>query len=111
MRNAKWNKYEATLLIDGYKKVANGHASVKEVAMRISERIRPSNLQDCDTYRNVNGITLQLGAIQFLMTDGAHGISHVSNLFREIVKLYKEDPTEFARLLDEARQSYPNKIF
>ena len=79
--------------------------------MRISERIRPSNLQDCETYRNVNGITLQLGAIQFLMTDGAHGISHVSNLFREIVRLYKEDPTEFARLLDEAKQRYPNKIF
>ncbi len=111
MKNSKWNKYETALLIDGYKREANGHASIKEVAMRISERIRPSNLQDCETYRNVNGITLQLGAIQFLMTDGAHGISHVSNLFREIVKLYKEDPTEFARLLDEARQSYPNKIF
>ena len=110
MRNAKWNKYEATLLIDGYKKVANCHASVKEVAMRISERIRPSNLQDCDTYRNVNGITLQLGAIQFLMSDGAHGISHVSNLFREMVKLYKEDSTEFAKILEEAEHRYPNKI-
>lgn len=110
MRNAKWNKYEATLLIDGYKKVANGHASVKEVAMRISERIRPSNLQDCDTYRNVNGITLQLGAIQFLMSDGAHGISHVSNLFREMVKLYNEDSTEFAKILEEAEHRYPNKI-
>ena len=69
MKNSKWNKYEAALLIDGYKRVVNGHASIKEVAMRISERIRPSNLQDCETYRNVNGITLQLGAIQFLMAD------------------------------------------
>ena len=65
--------------------------------MRISERIRPSNLLDSETYRNINGITLQLGAIQFLMTDGAHGISHVSNLFREMVKLYKEDSTECLR--------------
>ena len=111
MRNLKWNKYEAALLLDGYNRVANGNASIQEVAMRVSERIRPSNLQDSETYRNVNGITLQLGAIQFLMTDGAHGISHVSNLFREIVRLYKEDPTEFARLLDEAKQRYPNKIF
>ena len=111
MKNSKWNKYEAALLIDGYKRVVNGHASIKEVAMRISERIRPSNLQDCETYRNVNGITLQLGAIQFLMTDGAHGISYVSKLFREIVELYKKDPTEFARLLDDAKQRYPDKIF
>ena len=110
MKNSKWNKYEAALLIDGYNRVANGQASIKEVAMRISERIRPSNLQDCETYRNVNGITLQLGAIQFLMTDGAHGISHVSNLFREIVKLYNEDSTEFVKLLEEAGHRYPNKI-
>ena len=111
MRNTKWNKYEAALLIDGYNRAANGHASIKEVAMRLSERLRPSSLKDSETYRNVNGITLQLGAIQYLISDGAHGISHVSNLFREIVKLYKEDPTEFARLLDEAKQTYPNKRF
>lgn len=110
MRNLKWNKYEAALLLDGYNSVANGNASIHEVAMRISERIRPSNLQDSETYRNVNGITLQLGAIQFLMTDGAYGISHVSNLLREIVELYKKDPTEFARLLEDAKQKYPNKI-
>lgn len=110
MRNLKWNKYEAALLIEGYKRVANGHASIKEIAMRISERIRPSSLQDSETYRNVNGITLQLGAIQFLMTDGVHGIAHVSNLFREMVKLFKENPTEFAKLLEEAKHRYPNKI-
>ena len=40
----------------------------------------------------------------------AHGISHVSNLFREIVKLYKEDSTEFAKLLEEAKHRYPNKM-
>lgn len=109
MRNLKWNKYETALLIDGYKRVANGNSSIKEVAMRLSERIRPSNLKDNDTYRNINGITLQLGAIQFLMTDGAHGISHVSNLFREIIKLYKEDNAAFINLLKEANRRYPNK--
>ena len=66
-------------------------------------------MQDSVTYRNVNGITLQLGAIQFLMTDGAHGISHVSNLFRDTVKLYKENKAAFNRLLEEANQRYPDK--
>lgn len=109
MKNVKWNKYEAALLIDGYKKVANGHASKKEVAMRISERLRLPGLLVSETYRNINGITLQLGAIEFLMTDGAHGISHVSNLFREIIKLYKEDYAAFSYLLEEANRRYPNK--
>ncbi len=109
MRNTKWNKYEAALLIDGYNRVANGKISRKEVALNISERLRYSGLVDSETYRNVNGITLQLGAIEFLMTDGAHGISHVSNLFREIIKLFKDDYAAFANLLEEANHRYPNK--
>lgn len=109
MRNTKWNKYEAALLIDGYNRVANGKISRKEVAVNISERLRYLGLTDGETYRNVNGITLQLGAIEFLMTNGAHGISHVSNLFREIVKLYKEDPAAFNKLFEEANFRYPRK--
>ena len=109
MKNLKWNKYEAALLIDGYNRVAKGHASKKEVAILLSERLRSTGLMISETYRNVNGITLQLGAIEFLMTNGAHGVSHVSNLFREIVKLYKEDYTKFASLLEEANLRYPNK--
>ncbi len=111
MKNIEWNKYETALLIDGYNIVVNGHASKKEVAMNISNRLRFSGLKNNETYRNVNGIILQLGAIEFLMTDGAHGISHVSNLFREIIKLYKEDNTAFANLLKEANRRYPNKSF
>ena len=57
MRNLKWNKYEAALLLDGYNRVANGNASIQEVAMRVSERIRPSNLQDSETYRNAVSYT------------------------------------------------------
>ncbi len=110
MKNIKWNKYEAALLVDAYKRVANGHVSRKEVAMIISERLRIPGLSDSETFRNVNGITLQLGAVEFLMTDGAHGISHVSNLFREIIKLYKEDYAAFTDLLEEANRRYPNKI-
>jgi len=109
MKNSNWNRYEAALLIEGYKRIENGNANRKEVAEEISERLRIGLIENA-TYRNVNGITLQLGAIEFLMTDGAHGISHVSNLFREIVDLYNEDYATFARLLDEANHRYPNKI-
>lgn len=110
MKNSNWNRYEVALLIEAYKKVENGNVSRKEVAEEISERLRTQGVIESVTYRNVNGITLQLGAIEFLMTDGVHGISHVSNLFREIVDLYNEDYATFARLLDEANHRYPNKI-
>ena len=107
MKNSNWNRYEAALLIDGYKRIEQDNVSRKEVAHEISERLRTQELIESATYRNVNGITLQLGAIEYLMTDGAHGISHVSNLFREIVKLYKEDPAAFTKLFEEAYLIYP----
>ena len=109
MKNSNWNRYEAALLIDGYKRIEQDNVSRKEVAHEISERLRTQELIESATYRNVNGITLQLGAIEYLMTDGAHGISHVSNLFREIVKLYKEDPAAFNKLFEEANFRYPRK--
>ena len=109
MRNSTWNKYEVALLIEGYIRIANGNANRKDVAKEISERLRYEKKHESITYRNINGITLQLGAIEYLMTDGAHGISHVSNLFRDMVKLYKEDYSAFVSLLDEANNKYSKK--
>lgn len=110
MRNSAWNKYEVVLLIEGYIRIANGDANRKDVAKEISERLRYEKKHESITYRNINGITLQLGAIEYLMTDGNHGISHVSNLFKEIVKLYKEDSRAFQKLLEKANQQYPKII-
>lgn len=110
MRNSEWNKYEVALLIEGYIRITNGNANRKDVAKEISERLRYEKKHESITYRNINGITLQLGAIEYLMTDGAHGISHVSNLFKEIVKLYKEDNCAFQKLLEKANQLYSKTI-
>lgn len=109
MKNPNWNRYEAALLIEGYKRIEDGGASRKEVVEEISERLRTQGLIESATYRNVNGITLQIGAIEFLMTDGAHGVSHVSHLFREIVELYKENPSAFSILVKQAKTKYPYK--
>ena len=109
MRNSVWNKYEVALLIEGYIRIANGNAYRKDVAKEMSERLQSEVKHESITFRNINGITLQLGAIEYLMTDGAHGISHVSNLFRVMVKLYKEDYSAFVSLLDEANNKYSKK--
>lgn len=110
MRQSAWNKYEVALLLEGYIRIADGNANRKDVAKEISERLRSDNYHENITYRNINGITLQLGAIDYLMSDGAHGISHVSNLFKEIVKLYKEDCCAYQKLLYEAKQRFPDII-
>ena len=79
------------------------------MAEEISERLR-IGLVENTTYRNINGITLHLGAIEYLMTKGARGVSHVSNLFRETVKLFYEDYDAFQELLSKANQKYPKVL-
>lgn len=111
MKNPNWNKYEVALLIEGYKRIESGNVSRKEVAEEISERLGTQGLIENATYRNINGITLQIGAIEFLMTDGTHGVSHVSNMFREIVELYKQNHAAFSVLLKESQHRYPSKRF
>lgn len=105
-----WNKYEAVLLVDAYLKCSNGEISKDKAVAILSRRFRnymvrmgaPIN----ETYRNESGISLQMSAIEYLFTNGASGISHVSNLFREIVDLYRSDIDAFNTILSSAIIKY-----
>ena len=108
--NPKWNKYEIAILVDAYLKVSDGVIPKKEAINVISMRLRGYMIKKkvliSDTYRNNNGITLQMGAVEYLFTDGQHGVKHVSNLIREIVELYQNDRGGFCRLVTEANLIY-----
>ena len=63
-----------------------------------------------ETYRNENGISLQMSAIGYAMGNEANGINHVSNIFREIVKMYNEENDKFHQLLTIANAMYPKAL-
>ena len=111
INNPQWNKYEAALLLEALLKVKERHFSAKEVVANISNRFRDKALLDkkqiSDTYRNKNGISLQLGAMDYAYTNGARGIKHVSKLFYEIVDLYHSDPKQFNSILECAKEIFP----
>lgn len=106
-----WNKHEAVLLVDAYLKCCAGElprtSAVAQVSKRLRDHMKRMGVPISEAYRNEAGISLQMSAIEYLFTDGACGISHVSNLFRDIVDLYRSDQEEFNALLSSAVVKYP----
>ena len=60
-----------------------------------------------DTYRNENGIALQLSAMQYIMTNGEVGLSGGSALFVKVANLFSEDRAAFESKLATAKKYIP----
>ena len=112
--NIGWNKYETAILIDAYVQVKEGKLLRKDAVAQVSKRLRERMLRIgttiSETYRNENGISLQMSAIGYAMGNDSNGISHVSNIFREIVKMYNEENDKFHQLLSIANAMYPKVL-
>ena len=112
--NIGWNKYETAILIDAYVQVKEGKLLRKDAVAQVSKRLRERMLKIgttiSETYRNENGISLQMSAIGYAMGNEANGINHVSNIFREIVKMYNEENDKFHQLLSIANAMYPKVL-
>ena len=112
--NIGWNKYETAILIDAYIQVKDGKLLRKDAVAQVSKRLRERMLRIgttiSETYRNENGISMQMSAIGYAMGNDSNGISHVSNIFREIVKMYNEENDKFHQLLTIANAMYPKVL-
>ena len=101
----QWNQHEVALLIDAYLKVTKG-ADLGQTAEGLSLTLRKLAMQAGqtidDTYRNVNGMKMQLANVQYLFTDGERGLSGASSMIRQMYELYKTDPAEYQTILKEA---------
>ena len=97
MRQPKWDKFEAALLIETYWNIRNGKISRKEAVASLSKLLRdrvPENEID-ETYRIENGINMRLGELDALFNDGMGGLTNTSELFREMVSMYNTDQNAF----------------
>lgn len=102
-----WNQHEVALLIDAYLHITDG-ADLGQTATQLSLTLRDLALRAGtvidDTYRNVNGMKMQLGDVQYLFTDGKKGLSGASSMIQKMFEVYKKQPDEFQRILREAIQ-------
>lgn len=108
-KQIKWDKYEVALLIESTLRIKQRESSRAEELQKLSDILRKKaeniGLDIDDIFRNYNGMSLQVAAIEELLSFGSSD-RHNSRLFEEMVALYKSDLVKYEEILAEAhRQS------
>lgn len=106
-----WSQHETALLIYAYLQISEG-ADPTKTANELSLALRnlavhAGHVID-DTYRNVNGMKMQLANVQYLFTNGEKGLSSASSMIQQMYELYKAHPAEYQTILKEAIQMTGN---
>lgn len=100
-----WTWHEAVILLNAYLLVSEGKVSRQSAISLVSKQLRQMGINngiEIDSiYRNENGITFQMHAMESAYR-GETIIKPATKLFIEVVKLYKNNPDAFSRLLKEA---------
>ena len=90
--NKSWNKYETALLIDTYEKVSKGVVGRTDAVRQLSKRLRDGmtamGVSISDTFRNENGISMQMSTIKNLLTDIDSTFGNPSHVFIDMCDLY-----------------------
>lgn len=106
-RQPLFDEYEAALLLDGYLAILRGN-SRKETIEKVSRSLRRMAENQGktidDSYRNFQGISGQMSALECAWTNGKEGAAKTTRLFRAIVCFYRTDPDSFEELLQEAKE-------
>ena len=105
-RQPTWDKYEAVILLDALVKFKNGQLSKSEAIKKVSDELRQLAVNrgvKIDTiYRNENGIKLQMCRMESAYNGETVSLSS-TQLFSEVVKMYRNDRAEYEKILSRAR--------
>lgn len=106
-RQPKWDIFEAAILLEAVLNVDAQTEKKKDAIKRVSTTLRSMAINKGrnidDTFRNVNGITFQFQSMEFSLL-GKQSSTHKtgSKIFDEVVVLYRDDTTEYNRVLATA---------
>ncbi len=109
VKQRNWDKYEVALLIESVMRIHTNSVSRDDELQKLSNLLRKRaqnfGLTIDEKFRNYNGMSLQVAAIEsLLIPDRAQ--RHYSRLFDKMVELYNGDSEQFEAILAEAhRQS------
>ena len=77
-----WDDCEAAYLLYELIRVLNNEISRKEAIQLVSNTLRKRALKRGveidEVFRNINGITLQMSVMEYIYTDGKHGLKKPS---------------------------------
>ncbi|MFV0516383.1 MAG: hypothetical protein ACK5MV_03195 [Aminipila sp.] len=105
MIKVKWDLEEAVVLYDLYFKsgqtLSIDKDKLDELSAIMKYRATIKGLVTDEKFRNVTGLTMQIGCIHHVVTNGNEGLSNVSKIFYEVYDLYKRDPAKFDKIVKE----------
>lgn len=114
MKQKPWDRYEVAFLLNYCLKTEAGDMSRKEavdiVSNTLRERAIVRGVEIDETFRNKNGISMQMSAIRNCYLRRDQGLAG-SKLFREIVALYKSDHDALERILQEESDKVNSSIW
>lgn len=105
MQRVGWEKEEAVILLDALIKLLDGKLTRKETLDLVSKTLRNRKILSGEhvdeVFRNTNGIDLMINIMEYVYTDGAHGLKKepMPQLFVGVVDLYKNNREEFDAIL------------
>lgn len=100
-----WDRYEVALLFEAYLATDKGE-NLQTVAQKLSQSLRGlaryRGVVFDETYRNENGMRMQLSNVQYLFTNGQRGLSGTTSMIRQMYETYRNHPEEYQAILEEA---------
>ncbi|MEG1300782.1 MAG: hypothetical protein RSC93_08775 [Erysipelotrichaceae bacterium] len=114
--NLKWDINEVTLLVNLYQKTLLMSSCEREQEIeKFSNLLRNYAISNGKIinpiYRNINGIKMRLANIAFLFTNGKTGLSSFSKLDKKLYGIYKNEPSEYDRMVEVAKSSINYDIY
>lgn len=108
MSEKNWNKYAVALLVEAYQKITSGEADENTALIMLSRDLAyltdNASLQIDETFRNINGMRWQMANIKKAFIGESYDANSLSQLFVEMIDLYKGEPQEFQVVLNVAHQ-------
>lgn len=114
MKQKPWDRYEAALLLSYCLKIEAGDIPRKEAVDIVSNTLRKravvQGIEIDETFRNTNGISMQMSAIRNCYLGKDHGLAG-SKLFQEMVDLYKRNHDVLEQILQEKSDEVNSSIW
>lgn len=110
MIKVRWTLDEAVVLLNlyfckgGSKNISD--KDLEELTNLYKNRAKRLRIIFDEKFRNCSGLRMQLGCIQYVVTNGQEGMSNCSRVFYDAYDLYKKEPEKFQQMLDNVYDKY-----
>lgn len=104
-----WDINEAVILLDALTSVQERRMTRNEAIISVSSELRTRaakcGIEIDEAFRNINGITLQMSKMEYILTEGRQGMrnSSMPKPFHEAVDLYRHNRKAYEKVLREAK--------